>query len=180
MRQAVLLLIGLAMAGPVHAQHVSGISGIHFDAGMSGRTPAMSYSNPGASDFSTPLWRESDIGKAQGLLAVGRYAEADMLLSNLIGRTSSKQVRFFKGAAKLGMGDAVAARRYFKKSVHQGRNGYPGALSGLAIAEIRLGNRDAAENILQKLRNQQAKCGLGCDRAKLLDQAVAVVEKALT
>lgn len=175
MRLTVLLPLCCAVAVPAQAQHVSGVSGIHFNMGTPMSEPVNGYN---AAAFN-PASRSPDLRQAQSLIAAGRYGEADGLLSKLIGQTSSKQVRFLKGVAKLGMGDAQSARRYFEKSLYQGRNGYPGAMSGLALAEIRLGNRDAAENILDKLRYQQEKCGKDCDRAKPLDQAVAVVEKAL-
>ncbi|HUD94016.1 tetratricopeptide repeat protein [Sphingobium sp.] len=180
MRLTALLPIALAVAAPAHAQHVGGVSGIHFNLGTPMSAPVNSYGGYGVTDFSRPFWQSSDIGTVQGLIATGHYAEADVLLSKIVGRTSSKQVRFLKGVTRLGMGDAEGARRYFEKSLYQGRNGYPGAMSGLAIAEIRLGNRDAAENILQKLRYQKEICSNSCDRAQPLDQAVAVVEKALT
>ena len=117
--------------------------------------------------------------KARALVGEGRYAEADVLLTELYGKTSSRQVRFLKGVTSLALGDAQAARRYFSKALPNGRSGDPGAMSGLALAEIKLGNSDAARDILVKLRYQQDKCGLNCDRAKPLKQAVAVVEKAL-
>lgn len=177
MRLAVLLALCCAIAVPAQAQqNAPGISGIHFGVSPSPSSPTTGYAS---TEFIGAFARNMDIGRAQNLIAAGQYVEADRLLTTLIGRTSSKQVRFLKGAAKLGLGDAEAARRYFEKSLYQGRNGYPGAMSGLAIAEIRLGNRDAAQNILDKLRYQQEKCSSNCDRAKPLDQAVAVVEKAL-
>ncbi|WP_311270979.1 tetratricopeptide repeat protein [Sphingobium sp. WCS2017Hpa-17] len=176
MRLTVLLPLCCAVAAPAQAQNVHGISGIHFGITSSPAGPITGYA---PTEFSSAFARNTDIGRAQNLIAAGQYAEADRLLTTLVGRTSSKQVRFLKGAAKLGMGDAEAARRYFEQSLYQGRNGYPGAMSGLAIAEIRLGNRDAAQNILDKLRSQQDKCGISCDRAKSLNQAIGVVEKAL-
>lgn len=177
MRLPVLLSLCCAIAVPAQAQNVHGISGIHFGVTPSPAGPVTGYA---PTEFSSAYAGNTDIGRAQDLIAAGQYAEADRLLTTLVGRTSSKQVRFLKGAAKLGLGDAEAARRYFEKSLYQGRNGYPGAMSGLAIAEIRLGNRDAAQNILDKLRYQRGKCGSDCDRAKSLNQAVGVVEKALT
>ncbi|KQN08626.1 hypothetical protein ASE85_17015 [Sphingobium sp. Leaf26] len=175
MRLTVLLPLCCAIAVPAHAQHVGGVSGIHFNTGTPMSAPVNGYN---AAAFN-PVSPSPDLRQAQGLIAAGQYGQADVLLSKLIGQSSSKQVRFLKGVAKLGMGDAQSARRYFEQSLYRGRNGYPGAMSGLALAEIRLGNRDAAENILDKLRYQQEKCGHDCDRAKPLDQAVAVVEKAL-
>ena len=53
-----------------------------------------------------------------------------------------------------------------------------GAVSGLAIAEIRLGNADTARDLLQNLRSQQEKCGMDCSRAQSIQQAIGAVEKA--
>ncbi|MFC3442608.1 tol-pal system YbgF family protein [Sphingobium rhizovicinum] len=170
--------LGIAMAVPAQAQHVAGVSGVHFNLGTPMSAPVNGYAY-GFGDVSRPGVPGGDMVRAQRLIAAGDYAQADDLLSVLVGRSSSRQVRFLKGVARLGMGDAAAARRYFEQSLYRGRNGYPGAMSGLALAEIRLGNRDAAENILTKLRYQQERCGQSCDRAKPLDAAVSVVEKAL-
>jgi hypothetical protein len=52
-------------------------------------------------------------------------------------------------------------------------------MSGLALAEIRLGNPDAARDLLQKLEYQKGKCAANCDRAQAIDQAIGVVTKAL-
>ncbi|EQB31857.1 tetratricopeptide repeat protein [Sphingobium ummariense] len=175
MRSAILFPLALALAAPVHAQHVAGVSGIHFNNSTPFTGPVGGF----ASGYVPRQAPNSEIGQAQALIAAGQYGQADAVLTKLIGATSSKYVRFLKGVTKLGLGDAEAARRYFEKSLYQGRNGYPGAMSGLAIAEIQLGNRDAAEHILEKLRYQQDKCGRSCDRAKSLEQAVGVVEKAL-
>lgn len=176
MRFAILLCLSAAVAAPAYAQ-THGISGITINVPTPMSGPVTGY---GPDNFYSPgHGANPDLRRAQSLIASGDYGQADSLLTDLIGRTNSRQVRFLKGVTKLGMGDAAAARRYFEQSLYHGRNGYPGAMSGLALSEIRLGNRDAAQDILGKLRDQQEKCGTGCDRAKPLDQAIAVVEKAL-
>lgn len=177
MRLTVFFSLCCAIAIPAQAQTIHGISGIHFGVAPSPSGPINGFA---PTEFYPSAADNGDVIRAQQLIARGQYAQADRLLSTLIGRSSSKQIRFLRGTAKLGLGDASAARRYFEQSLYQGRNGYPGAISGLAIAEIRLGNRDAAESLLNKLRYQQAKCGTDCDRAQSLDQAVRVLEKALT
>lgn len=180
MRLTVLLPLYIAVATPAfaqpQAQPVAGISGIHFNNGSAIPGSTDSYGSP---SLSRAPMRDGHVERARRLIAAGHYAEADALLTRLMSDTSSKQLRFLKGVTKLGLGDAAAARRYFERSLYSGRNGYPGAMSGLALAEIRLGNRDAAEAILDKLRYQQEKCRSDCDRAKPLEQAISVVEKAL-
>lgn len=176
MRLTVLLPLLCAVAMPAYAQqNGTGISGIHFNtASPMGVTPVTGF---GPDNFRSS--RSTSLQQAQQLIASGDYVQADTLLATVIGETPSRQARFLKGMVKLGLGDAAAARRYFEQSLYRGRNGHPGAMSGLAIAEIRLGNADAARDILHKLQYQQEKCGHSCDRAGALKQAVGVVEKAL-
>jgi thioredoxin-like negative regulator of GroEL len=176
MRLSILLPLLCAATAPAYAQqNGTGISGIHFNAASPiGVGPVTGF---GPDNFHSG--RSNSLQQAQRLIASGDFVQADNLLATAIGQTSSREVRFLKGVAKLGLGDAAAARRYFEQSLYRGRNGHPGAMSGLAIAEIRLGNVDAARNILYKLQYQQEKCGHSCDRAGALKQAVGVIEKAL-
>ena len=181
MRAAALLPLSLAFAFavPAHAQ-THGITGIHIGVGSVGGPSLGPITGYGPDQFnSAGGGMYQDMAKAQRLIGDGQYQQADDLLATLVGRTSNRQVRFLKGVAKLGMGDAAAARRYFERSIAYGRNGSPGVMSGLALAEIRLGNRDAAHSILDRLRTQKEKCGGDCSRAVPLDQAVSVIEKAL-
>lgn len=180
MRLTPLLLLCSAIAVPAQAQqNGTGITGIHI--GLSSFPVSAPVTGYGPDNFvvaNQAPYRDMDA--ARKLIASGDYVKADNLLSDVVGRTESRQARFLKGVAKLGLGDPAAARRYFEQSLYRGRNGYPGAMSGLALAEIRLGNRDAAQEILDKLRYQRSRCSSSCDRAGSLDQAVSVVEKALT
>lgn len=130
--------------------------------------------------YSTAPSMSRDFLKAQHLVAEGRYAEVDPLLNQLIGKTSSWRVHFLKGVTALGLGEPATARRFFEKSLPSGRSGDPGAMSGLALAEVQLGNTEAARHILRDLRYQQEKCRSDCDRAEPLKRAIAVVEKVLT
>jgi len=179
MRLTILLPLLCAVAMPAYAQqNGTGISGIHFN--NSSPMGVMPVTGFGPDNFRNGRsGAVSDLQQAQHLIASGDFVQADILLATVIGETPSRQARFLKGVAKLGLGDAASARRYFEQSLYRGRNGHLGAMSGLAIAEIRLGNVDAARNILHKLQYQQEKCGRSCDRAGALKQAVGVVEKAL-
>lgn len=179
MRLTILVSLVCAVAAPAKAQqNGKGISGIH--TGVSNGRMVGPLTGYGADNF---LGNEGlsyrDLRQAQNLISSGNYVQADSLLSGIVGKTSSREARFLKGVAKLGLGDPAAARRYFEQSLYLGRNGHPSAMSGLAIAEIQLGNIDAARNILKKLRYQQDACGGDCDRAQSLDQAVLAIEKAL-
>lgn len=177
MRLTILFPILCAVAVPAYAQqNGTGISGIHFDAGSPmGVVPITGF---GPDNFKGGN-RSTSLDQARQLIASGDLMQADKLLATVIGETPSREARFLKGVTKLGLGDAASARRYFEQSLYRGRNGHPGAMSGLAIAEIKLGNVDAARDILHKLQYQQEKCGHSCDRAGSLKQAVGVVEKAL-
>ena len=179
MRLTALFLLCSAIAVPAQAQqNGTGITGIHI--GLSSFPVSTPVNGYGPDNYAVPGEAlNHDMSLARKLIVAGDYVKADNLLSNVVGKTGSRQARFLKGVDKLGLGDPTAARRYFEQSLYRGRNGYPGAMSGLALAEIRLGNRDAAQDILDKLRYQRSRCSSSCDRASSLDQAVSVVEKAL-
>ena len=186
MRLRLLLPLCMAVSVPAFAQGghaVTGITGINFNAGYDFGTlssGSTAYSASGA--FRGPPDRPpvNAMQYARELVVQGKYAEADPVLNRLMGRTPSKDVRFLLGVTKLGLGDADAARRYFERSVHRGFHYHPGSMSGLALAEIKLGNVDAANNILARLRKQREACDNRCGRAPALNAAINVVEKNLT
>jgi TolA-binding protein len=119
-------------------------------------------------------------GYVRQLIQQGDYARADKMLNGIMGDTSDREARFLKGITLLAMNNPAGARRYFEKALPRGRSGHPGAMSGLALAEIRLGNADAARDLLQKLEYQKQQCAGNCDRAAAIDQAIGVVTKGLT
>lgn len=169
----VFLLPLCALAAPAIAQS----SGVPHVLSAPNMTPVDGWGadSLGPTSRSVP----ANMAKAQSLVSRGRYAEADPLLNDLIGKTNSRHIRFLKGVTALGLGEPATARRFFEKALPTPTSGSPAVLSGLALAQVQLGNIDAARSILQNLRNQQQQCGARCDRAKPLDQAVSVVEKAL-
>jgi len=122
----------------------------------------------------------SSYKRAQMLVAEGRYADADPLIDKMMARSDNYRYRILKGVTMLGLGDAPAARRYFERAASSTSNGDLGALSGLAIAHVRMGNRDAALAILDQLKVRQVKCADACKLAPALRSAVGVVEKSLT
>jgi hypothetical protein len=169
MRLTALLLLCSAIAVPAQAQqNGTGITGIHI--GLSSFPVTAPVTGYGPDNFvvaNQAPYRDMDA--ARKLIASGDYVKADNLLSDVVGRTESRQARFLKGVAKLGLGDPAAARRYFEQSLYRGRNGYPGAMSGLALAEIRLGNRDAAQPLQQQLRSRRFAGSSGFSRGKGVD-----------
>lgn len=179
MRLTFLLPLALAGATPALAQNnptVPGYTGGETNFGQSydlNQTPGSGYTGPAATNGKA-------LEHARLLLSQGDYAQANGQLTYLLGRMGTNEVRFLKGVALLGMGDARAARGYFDAVSKSRSYRHPGALSGLALAQIRLGNVDAAQDILRRLQVQQTKCNTGCARAPSLDQAVTVVEKALS
>ncbi|WP_256869420.1 hypothetical protein [Sphingobium lactosutens] len=183
MRLAYLLPLSFLVAAPVAAQ-VAAVRQGNF--GNPSKFSSWNSAPVGgwgadAGNFGVARLDSNKLGQAQRLVAEGRYAEADPLLNELIGRTSSRHVRFLKGLAALGLGDPATARRFFERALPGGgRVGSAGVMSGLALAEIRLGNAGAARAILNNLRYQQAKCRSDCDRAGALKQAVSMVERELT
>lgn len=181
MRLAYLLPILMTVSVPAVAQSNYG-SGMNF--GPLVTWPGMSQPVDGwgadRGNFGQTYLYPPKLVEAHRLVAEGRYAEANPLLNEVIGQSSSSHARFLKGVTALGMGDPKTARRYFEKVLPGGgRVGSPGAMSGLALAEIRLGNVNAAQNILSDLRYQERKSHGDRKRIKAIRQAIDVVEREL-
>jgi thioredoxin-like negative regulator of GroEL len=143
--------------------------------------PVAAYPFPSAIQPYGGLMRDYSVkvAKAQKLVAAGRYGEAEPVVDELLRKVGTPDIQFLKGITLLGQGQPHAARGYFQAVVLRYNTRHAGAMSGLALADIRLGDADAARSILDTLRAQQAKCDNGCSRAPSLNQAVMVVEKAL-
>ncbi|WBH16265.1 tetratricopeptide repeat protein [Sphingomonas radiodurans] len=116
---------------------------------------------------------------ARKLILEGRYAEADRVLDHFYVRQTTAETNLLKGITSLKLGDADAARWRFLRAAKITRYRDPSALTGLAAAELSLGNEDAARDILGKLRSQQEKCGTGCARNESLSRAVSALEREL-
>lgn len=172
MRISIMLPFCALLATPAFAQPAAPVT-----LSVPHTTPIDGWGADKGNFSSRPIPR--DLAKVQNLIAQGRYPEADPLLNKLMGQTSIPRVRFLKGVTALGLGDAATARRYFERALPTTGYGDPGTLSGLAIAQARLGNIKAAQHILVNLRDQQSKCGTSCDRAEHLDRAVSIVERLL-
>ncbi|TCM38426.1 tol-pal system YbgF family protein [Novosphingobium sp. ST904] len=116
---------------------------------------------------------------ARTLLAEGKYAEADRILTDLVHRSNNSETYFLKGVSSLGTGQSASARTYFKSVLMSRKTRHAGAMTGLALSEIQLGNRPAAERILETLKSQDDRCDGRCSRSTSIEQAVSTVEKAL-
>ncbi|WP_409529922.1 tetratricopeptide repeat protein [Sphingobium yanoikuyae] len=125
-------------------------------------------------------FRTANYGRVRQLMQQGHYAQADKALNRIMSGSNDLEARFLKGVTTLALNNPEGARRYFERALPNGRSGHPGAMSGLALAEIRLGNPDAARDLLRKLEYQKEKCAGNCDRATSIDQAIGVVKKALS
>lgn len=178
MRFAVLVSLAAIVAAPAASSQSIG-PGYGYPGNFGGSSdPAGQLSTQtninsgGGRAWTTP------VATARILIEQGRYAAAARLLSGPHVR-QGKETRFLKGVSSLGMGDADTARRHFSHVARADNYREPSALTGLAAAELELGNVSAARDILGTLKEQQAKCKGECRRAKSLDRAVAALEKAL-
>ncbi|WP_156840149.1 tetratricopeptide repeat protein [Novosphingobium aquimarinum] len=171
-----LTLVAALIAAPLAAQSTGPVVGpvITTDA----RT--LWFDNMKVAPHVTP----GPLQQASGLLAQGRYAEADDVLDNVLGATRTNggllQLRLLKGVAALGQDHPETARRLFKKAASMRRSEHPGALTGLALAEIQLGDQAAAQRILDRLESRRDACDAACPEAKALGNAVGAVQKALS
>ena len=116
---------------------------------------------------------------ARQLILQGRYAEADRVLDHFLVRQATPETNLLKGITSLKLGDAEAARWRFLKAARLTRYRNPYALAGLAEAELSLGNANAARDMLDKLRDQQEKCGTDCSRSESLERMVTALEQKL-
>lgn len=116
---------------------------------------------------------------ASELLARGRYADADHVLDGVRNATQTNggllQLRVLKGVAALGQNDAETARRLFKRAASMRRSGHPGALAGLALAELQMGDDAAEQRIRDRLQTRSDACDGACPSSRALE----VVDKAL-
>lgn len=121
--------------------------------------------------------------KARTLVSQGRYSEADVVLNDVRDATRTNgallQKRFLKGVVALGQNNPESARRLFKKAASMRRSEHPGALSGLALAEIQLGDEAAARRIRDRLQTRSDACDSTCSSSTALENALGVVDKAL-
>ena len=121
--------------------------------------------------------------EARVLVSQGRYAEAGAVLNDVRDVTGTNggllQKRFLKGVVALGQNNPESARRLFKKAASMRRSEHPGALSGLALAEIQLGDEAAARRICDRLQMRSDACDSACPSSAALESALGVVDKAL-
>lgn len=187
MRAAILLPLGLMFAAPAMAQLAPASSappGTNFtDFNSFFGLPYSVVTTPAPGIDTGPQGaRVQPLDAARAMIAAGQYRQADAYLGQVAGHASGLQrneVRFLRGVASLGEGDAARASGLFKSVVLSQGYRHAGAMSGLALAQIKLGDKAGARDILARLKTQQARCDAGCGRAASIDQAVSVVEKAL-
>lgn len=179
MRLAWLFPVALTAAAPAVAQ-VSIGPGYGYPG-----APASALGVPTNSAFQAiPYFprstqRSFPVDAARKLILDGRYAEADRVLDHFDVRQTAAETNLLKGITSLKLGNAEGARWRFLKAAKITRYRDPNALTGLAAAELSLGNKDAARAILGKLRSQQEKCGTRCTRSESLDRAVTALERDL-
>lgn len=134
-------------------------------------------------DGSTGQLSRDPLQQARKLVARGRYVEADAKLSQVMDTTNTNgrllQVRFLKGVSALGQGDPATARSLLKRAADTGRSEHVGALSALAVAEVQLGDRAAAEQIRGRLQAHRDACESTCRQADAIASALSVVDRAL-
>lgn len=126
-----------------------------------------------------PLGSRGPLQKAGTLISQGRYAEADLVLNHVRGVTRTngglQQKKFLQGVVALGQNNPETARRLFNQAISMRRNEHPGVLSGLALAELQLGDAAAAQRIRDRLQTQSDACDDACPSS----EALKVVDKAL-
>lgn len=182
MRLVFLLALGCVAASPALSQTASVSPGYGYPGSPDTAAGYPAHSGSGPSDVNgRGLWTyDRVLTQARKLIAAGDYADADTLLNYHLVNVVGNEARFLKGVASLGTGDTEKARGLFEAVVKNRGYRHPGAMSGLAVAQVRLGNVAAAREILVDLQTRQQRCGESCRYAAPLEQAITVVEKAVS
>lgn len=147
--------------------------------GLSMASPVLALTPDGNGAAFKPY--ERPVEQARQAIAHGDYAQAKFILDDIVQEVPKVEVRFLAGVASLGTGDARSASRYFEGALRfAGGDAHVGAQSGLAIAYLRLGRREAAEKMLARMKMRQTKCDNRCADPASLQQAITAVERAMS
>ncbi|WP_144037242.1 hypothetical protein [Sphingomonas sp. TZW2008] len=175
MRIAVWMSLAMVAAAPAAAQTIA--PGYGYPGNFGGSANPSAQLSTQVDPNAGGRW-VGPTRSARAMIDAGRYAEAARILSSP-GVVQGKDTRFLKGVSLLALGDANAARRNFRQAARADNYREPAYLTGLAAAELKLGNQAAARGILDTLRTQQAQCDGTCTRAASLDRAVTALGRAL-
>ncbi len=172
MRLVLFAIAACALSSPAVAQSSTG-----QPIGSTSYTPNLNLMP--AATLVRARYNPARVETARNLVAQEKYREALAELGSPFVHPQSRDAQLLKGVAWLEVGDAQAARRFFRDAAKASRHRDVAAMTGLALAEIKLGDVDAAKSVLHKLQRRQATCGGTCDSAASLDAAVGGLEKVI-
>lgn len=93
-------------------------------------------------------------------------------------RPADPLARYVAGVAQAGQGNLVAARRLLKAAVAGRPDGFTEAEATLALVHVRLGDRDAARGLRNRLALRLADHN-GLVTGSRIEKAVALIDRAL-
>ena len=112
-------------------------------------------------------------------LKASKFAEARKAFGNVLGVASTDaNVNFLAGLADAGLNDFKAAAKHYERAV-KANSKLVEAHQELAVAYLKLGQRDKAQAELTKLQKLNADCNGSCEDASKLKDAITAVQAAL-
>ena len=112
-------------------------------------------------------------------LKANKFAEAKKAFGNVLGVASTDaNVNFLAGLADAGLNDFKAAAKHYERATKANAKMVE-AHQELAVAYLKLGQRDKAAAELAKLQKLEADCGGTCEDASKLKDAITAVQAAL-
>lgn len=117
--------------------------------------------------------------KGLAALNAGKWAEARRAFDNVLSVVpNDANSAYLAGVASDGLGKPKDARRYYERTIRLDRDRLD-AHRGLALALVKLGQKDKAQAELDVLKAEAAKCAGSCASAATIDAAVKDVTDAL-
>jgi len=112
-------------------------------------------------------------------LKASKFAEAKKAFANVLTVASTDaNVNFLAGLADAGLNDFKAAAKHYERATKANAKMVE-AHQELAVAYLKLGQRDKAAAELAKLQKLEADCGGTCEDASKLKDAITAVQAAL-
>ena len=112
-------------------------------------------------------------------LKASRFADAKKSFGKVLGvAPTDANANFLAGLANAGLNDFKAAAKHYERAVRSNSKMVE-AQRELAMAYVKLGDRNKAQAALEKLQKLEASCANACEDAAKIKEAVTAVQSAL-
>lgn len=141
-----------------------------FQQNTSGENLAQAYFKPYPDKFTTMGQNVNPLSKAMAAYKTGNYQEAEILL-NQVPEEFSNDVKLYKGICWYQMNEKKKAKEVFKELSQDSSSTYKGpALWYLSLTHLALNEKDSANIVLQKIKNDSIISFHKEDAIEILDQ----------